>query len=140
VASPFVTLGFITLAVFSSNGGRVVGAVSAALFGLMTWRAWVSGIHVEEDGVKVVGFLVSRRVAWKDIDHFAVLPLGNYPWVGHVVLRDGHQFGTYGIAAPGRPRRERFRLQVQEPVDQLNAELERWRAEPAVKPSRPLSG
>jgi hypothetical protein len=82
VISPVVTLGFIALAVFSSNGGRVVGAVFAALFIVMTWRVWVTGIRVEEDGIKVVGVLVSRRVAWRDIDHFAVLPLGNYPWVG----------------------------------------------------------
>ena len=56
---------------------------------LMSWRAWVAGIHVEADGVKVVGFLLSTRFRWDEIDHFAVLPLGGYPYVGHVVLRNG---------------------------------------------------
>ena len=95
---------------------------------LLGWRAWVDGIHVDTDGVTVAGFLVSRRVAWNDIDHFAVLPLGDYPWVGHMVLRDGRKLGTYGIGAPGRPQRDRYRLQVQEPVDERNAALEQWRA------------
>jgi hypothetical protein len=89
---------------------------------LIAWRAWVTGIHVEADGVKVVGFLLSRRFRWEEIDHFAVLPLGGYPYVGHVVLHDGRQVGTYGIGAPGRPKSkaEQFRLRVQRPVDELN--------------------
>lgn len=94
----------------------------APLFLLMTWRIWVTGIHVEASGIKVVGFLLSRRFSWQEIDHFAVLPLGGYPYVGHVVLRSGRQVGTYGIGAPGRPqsKAEQFRRQVQGPVDELN--------------------
>src|SRR5438874_1972812 len=71
---------------------------------LVTWRIWVAGIHVETDGIKAVGFLLSRRFRWDEIDHFGVLPLGGYPYVGHVVLRDGRKVGTYGIGAPGRPK------------------------------------
>jgi hypothetical protein len=131
VGSSVATIGWTALAVRSTNA-RVAGIVFAVLFLVMTWRAWVAGIRVEADGVTVVGFLRSQRVAWKDIDHFAVLPLGGYPYVGHAVLRDGRQLATYGIGAPGRPRRERFRLQVQGPVDQLNAALEQWQADHGV--------
>jgi hypothetical protein len=94
----------------------------APLLLVMSWRAWTAGIHVEADGVKVVGFLLSRRFRWEEIDRFEVLPLGGYPYVGHVVLRDGRHVGTYGIGAPVRPKSkaEQFRLQVQRPVDELN--------------------
>jgi hypothetical protein len=91
----------------------------------MSWRAWIAGIHIEADGVKVVGFLLSKRFRWEEVDHFEVLPLGRYPYVGHVVLRDGRHVGTYGIGAPARPKSkaEQFRLQVQRPVDELNQVL-----------------
>jgi hypothetical protein len=106
----------------------------------MTWRSWVCGIRIEPDGIEVVGFLLSRRFGWDKIDHFAVRPLGGYPYVGHAVLRDGRQVGTYGLGAPGRPKSkaEQFRLQVQGPVDQLNEALEQWRAEHGVQQSRSL--
>ena len=90
---------------------RGLGFVLAPLLLVMSWRAWVVGIHVEAGGVKVVGFLLSKRFRWDEIDHFAVLPLGGYPHVGHVVLRNGRQVGTYGIGAPGRPKSRR-RLSV----------------------------
>jgi len=117
-------VGFCVLAVLPGKV-HVAGFIGAPLFLLMAWRAWTAGIHVEADGVKIVGFLASRRVRWGDVDHFAVLPLGNYPFVGHVVLRDGRQFGTYGISAAARPKSkaEQFRLQVQGPVDELNEVL-----------------
>lgn len=115
------TIGFCVLAAVpgSSQG---LGFVLAPLCLLMAWRAWAAGIHVTADGIKVVGFLLSRRFRWEEIDHFAVMPLGGYPYVGHVVLRDGRHVGTYGIGAPGRPKAkaEQFRRQVQRPVDELN--------------------
>lgn len=124
VATSVATIGFCVLAAVpgSSQG---LGFVLAPLCLLMSWRIWVTGIHVEAGGIKVVGFLLSRRFRWDEIDHFAVLPLGGYPYVGHVVLRDGRKVGTYGIGAPGRPKSkaEQFRLQVQGPVDELNQVL-----------------
>jgi hypothetical protein len=117
----------IGFGVFAAVPGhsRGLGFVLAPLCLLMSWRAWVAGIHVEADGVKVVGFLLSKRFRWEEIDHFAVLPLGGYPYVGHVVLRNGRQVGTYGIGAPGRPKSkaQQFRLQVQRPIDELNQVL-----------------
>ena len=64
----------------------------------------LSGFMSRRIGIKVVGLFVLRRFRWDEIDHFAVLPLGGYPYVGHVVLRDGRKVGTYGIGSPGRPK------------------------------------
>jgi hypothetical protein len=118
------TTGFCVLAAVPGNS-RGLGFVLAPLLLVMSWRAWTAGIHVEADGIKVVGFLLSRRFRWEEIDHFEVLPLGGYPYVGHVVLRDGRHVGTYGIGAPARPKSkaEQFRLHVQRPVDELNQVL-----------------
>jgi hypothetical protein len=118
------TIGFCVLAALPGDS-RGLGFVLAPLLLIMSYRAWTAGIHVEADGVKVVGFLLSRRFRWDEIDHFEVLPLGRYPYVGHVVLRDGTRVGTYGIGAPARPKSkaEQFRLQVQRPVDELNQVL-----------------
>lgn len=130
IGASVATIGFCVLAAVPGNS-RGLGFVMAPLLLLMTWRAWVTGIHVEADGVKVVGFFLPRRFRWDEIDHFAVLPLGGYPYVGHVILRDGRKVGTYGIGAPGRPKSkaDQFRLQVQRPVDELHQVLaERRRA------------
>lgn len=93
----------------------------------MTWRAWVIGIHAGMNGVKVVGFVFTKRFRWDEIDHFAVLPLGGYPYVGHVVLTDGRRVGTFGLSSAGSPasdaQAEKYRLQVQGPVDELNQVL-----------------
>jgi hypothetical protein len=139
IGGTVATLGFIALAVFDAKL-RVQGITLAATSTVMTWRSWVAGIRIEPTGIKVVGFLLSRRFAWDKVDHFAVLPLGGYPYVGHAVLRGGLQVGMYGLGAPGRPKSsaERFRLQVQGPVDQLNEALEQWRAEHGVQQSRSL--
>lgn len=121
IGATVVTVGFCVLAAVP-GGGQTAGLVLAPVFLLLTWRTWVVGIHVTADGVQVVGFLVSRRFRWDEVDHFAVLPLGGYPYVGHVVLHDGRKIGTYGIGAPGRPKSKavQFRRQVQQPVDELN--------------------
>jgi hypothetical protein len=118
------TAAFCVLAVVPTRT-QGLGFVMAPLLLLMTWRTSVMGIYVEADEIKVVGFCLSRRFRWDEVDHFAVLPLGGYPYVGHVVLRDGRKVGTYGIGAPGRPksRAEHFRHQVQQPVDELNQVL-----------------
>lgn len=55
----------------------------------------MSGIHVGGDGVRVATTLVSRRVSWIDIDHFAVLPPGRLPYVGYVVLRDERKLESW---------------------------------------------
>lgn len=119
------TIGFIVLAVVSTTA-QLVAAVLAVMMLLLTWRAWIAGIHVEKDGVKVVGILVSRRFAWETIDHFAVGPFAGYRYVGHVVLCDGRDIGCLGISAATRPNGDRRRLEVQRPVDELNAALAAW--------------
>jgi hypothetical protein len=93
----------------------------------MSLRLWVMGAYVEADGVKVVGFLSSKRAAWADIDRFEVLPSGRYPYVGHVVRRGGHTPIVIRAMAAGRTKTEKHRLAAQEPVDLLNEVLNEWR-------------
>lgn len=103
VGATLAVAGLVALAVVPGNA-QIVGWIFLPFWLLFTWRAWMLGMHIEDEGVKVVGVLLSRQVAWADIDRFEVSPLGGYPYVGHVVLRDGRQFGTFGIAAPAGPR------------------------------------
>jgi hypothetical protein len=104
----------------------------------MTWRLWTLGLHVEADGVKVVGFVLSKRIRWEDIDHFAVLPWGDYPYVGHIVRRDGGPpIPVKGLAAA---RAERFRPGVQKPIDELNRVLAGWREANTDKQHQPQDG
>jgi len=110
-----------------TGNAHLAGGIIAAILLLATWRMWTAGVRTEHSGVKIVGFLVTKRVAWDDIDHFAVLPLGRYPWVGHVLLRDGRDLPCLAISAASRPRTERRRLQVQRPIDALNAQLAKAR-------------
>ncbi len=117
-------MAFLAFALVSSRG-QTIGFVFTAILALAAWRMWIGGIHIEKDGIRVAGLFMSKRVLWAEIDHFAVLPLGQYPYVGHVVLRDGHQIPCIALAAAGRPATERRRLQVQAPVDQLNEILAR---------------
>jgi hypothetical protein len=99
---------------------HVFGWVAGPLFLVAAWRMWASGIRVGDAGVRMVSYFGSRQVGWDEIDHFAVLPLGQYPYVGHVVLSDGRTIGCLALAAPGWPKRESSRLKVQEPIDELN--------------------
>lgn len=78
----------------------------------------VVGIRVGSEGVKIATLFLTKSVTWPQVDHFAVLPIGRYPYVGHVVLRDGRKLGTFGLATSVR-KSERNRLQIQRQVDQL---------------------
>lgn len=110
------------------TGGR--GSIAAYVVGglllLVAWRMWISGFRVGTDDVTVATLFRSRRVSWSEIDQFVVLPLGTYPYVGYVVLRDGRKFGTFGLSGSAR-KTESNRLRVQRPIDELNAELQTWR-------------
>lgn len=122
-----VTIALIILAVVT---GKVL--VFWIIFGLawllMTWRAWILGVYVEQDGVKIVQYVTTKRVAWEDIDHFAVLPAGNYPFAGQIVIRGrSRPLVIAGMGAAARPNPDAKRLQVQKPIDELNAILAEWR-------------
>jgi len=67
------------VAILSRDGQATAAAIAVVLFA-MTWRMLLIGLRVEEDGVKVVGFALSRRFAWADIGRFEVLPMGRYPF------------------------------------------------------------
>ena len=68
---------FALLAVFSTQRhGHLAWSIGAAVGLVALWRAWSGGVHVDPDGIKVVGVLGSRRVEWSDAERFAVLPAG----------------------------------------------------------------
>jgi Bacterial PH domain len=120
--------GAVVWAVIAITHREVAGYVWAPLFALGAWRMSRLGAHVDDAGVKVVGFLTSRRIAWPDIDHFEVSPAGRYPYVGQVVRTSGRPSVTImGISTP-RGKTEKHRLEAQAPIDGLNDELANWRA------------
>jgi hypothetical protein len=107
---------------------QILLIVMVALLPLVTWRAWRLGVYVEPGGVRLVQYVTTKRLAWEDIDYFAVMPSGSYPFIGHVVLRTGQRpIPIAGMGAAARPNPEGKRLQVQRPVDELNQVLAEWR-------------
>lgn len=117
--------------------GRWVLVIGAVTLGLMSWREWTGGIRTRPDGVKVIGMLVSKRIPWREIDHFAVLPMGRYPWVGHVVLRDGRQIGSVALSLAGPPSTEKRISRLQGKIDELNQALEQSRRSASARPGKP---
>jgi len=118
---------------FASHKLQVAGYVWAPLFVLGTWRTLKVGVHVSNDGVKVTGFLASKRVAWPEIARFEVSPAGRYPYVGHVIRNNGRPpIVVLGINT-ARGKTEKHRLQAQRQVDGLNKELADWRARHPAK-------
>ena len=109
---------FLALAATTGRGRTGVFVIAGVVL-LAALRMWMSGIRVEADGVKIASVFLSRRVSWGEIDHFAVMPLGRFPYVGYVVLRDGRKFGTFGLSTSSR-QSDANRLQVQRPIDELN--------------------
>jgi hypothetical protein len=124
--------GFFVLAIITTGAAPAAVAACVGIWLLLTSRVWRVGIRVEEGGVKVVGFLTSRRFAWDAIDHFGVGPFVGYRHVAHVVLRDGRNIGCIAIAANS----EQHRSEVQRPIDELNAALAAWRQSEPVSRTR----
>jgi hypothetical protein len=85
-------------------------------------RFWQTGVHIDETGVRVVGYVFSRRTAWSEIDHFEVKPASLWPFVAFMVRKDGRSSPIAGLTAP---RPESNRPKVQQPVDELNELLAR---------------
>jgi hypothetical protein len=87
---------------------------------------WMAGIHPDAHGMKIVTVFLSRQASWSEMDHFAVMPLGRFPYVGYVVLRDKRKFVTFGLSTSSR-RTEANRLKVQRQIDEVNRVLADWR-------------
>lgn len=104
----------------TTGGANVVWFIFAPLVAVLAWRCWKLGIRTARDGVQIVGFFASRRVSWIQVERFAVEPLGSYPFVAHVVLRNGDHLPCLGLSSAARPNPDKKRLLVQEPVDKLN--------------------
>ncbi len=125
-----ITAAFIAVAAVPGKG-QIVGFIFAPSIGYLTWRAWRIGVRVRDDGVIVGGFLWAKRVPWTDIERFTAEPSGGYPYVGRIVRNGGHRPIVIAGFDSGRKATDKHRRQVQAPIDQLNAVLERWRADHA---------
>ena len=130
VAATAMTVGFVVLALVPGRA-EVAGYVLAPLFALWTWPAWLMGVRVDDSGVKVTGYLLTKRIPWPDVERFAVMPAGNYPYVGHVIRTNGRRPVVIMGISTGRGKSEKHRLEAQKPIDQLNAALADWRARQA---------
>ncbi|HZE04156.1 MAG TPA: hypothetical protein VE127_02965 [Solirubrobacteraceae bacterium] len=120
-------VGTLAIAVVPGKG-QIVGYIFAPLAAVCTWRVWNLGVHVEANGIKVVGSLVSRRVAWEEIDCFDVQPWLRNPFQGYVVLRgSGSPIPILAISGGGMGSDEARRLRAQTLIDALNELLEEWR-------------
>lgn len=109
---------FIVLAVLPGRS-EVAAIVWAPIWVVGTWRAWRRGVHIDANGVTVVAFLASKRIAWTDIERFALMPAGRYPNVGYVVRTHGKPpVRAMGIIGPRDNPEE-----AQRNIDALNDEL-----------------
>lgn len=106
---------------------EIVGIISAPILLLMTWRFWICGARVEENGVKVCDWWSTKRIAWADIDKFTLEPSGGYPYVGRILRKDRHRPVVIVGISTGRRKTEKHRLQAQAPIDLLNEALQSWR-------------
>jgi hypothetical protein len=117
-----VLLGFVTAST------HIVWYLASLLCALVAWRCWEWGIHTRPDGIRVVGLFTSHAVEWHQIDHFAVLPLGRYGPVAHVVPMRGRPLPALGVSWTGIPRRRQDRREhLQQTVDELNHVLDEHR-------------
>lgn len=121
-----ITILFVVLGVLPARG-HWLWLACALVMALLTWWLGRLGIRIEPDGVRVMGLVGSRSVRWEEIDRFVVAPAAGYPFIGHVLLRNGTDLWTFGLSAAGRPRAERRRLQVERPIEELNRALANWR-------------
>jgi len=128
VASSVMTLGWVVLALIPGRA-EIAGYVCAPLFAAWTWPAWRMGVRVDTEGVKVTGYLVTKRVYWRDVERFAVLPAGPYPYVGHLIRTGGRRPIVIMGISTGRGKTEKHRLEAQRPIDELNEQLVRWQAQ-----------
>lgn len=126
IASMGFTGLFLVLGVLPGRG-HWVWLTIGVLMALLTWCLRRPGIRVEAAGIRVIGLVRSRPVPWEEIDRFVVAPAAGYPFIGHVLLRNGGDLWTFGLSAAGWPRTERRRLQVERPIEELNRALTEWR-------------
>ena len=113
-----------------------MGWIFGPCFAVLAWRQWNLGAHVGERGVKLVSYLLSTRVPWRDIDRFEVRPWYRYPCIGHLVKCNGRALPITGIGAS-----RRHRGAAQAVVDELNDALRERRlaTEPPSYLARPAA-
>lgn len=110
--------------------GLVVGrpttwAADAGIVALLTLAApfiFRIGVRVDDDGIRVMNMLTSKRFRWNDIDRFELAPAGVYPFAGHVILKSGRDIPIIAITVP-RFLTERLKPGAEKPIDELNALL-----------------
>jgi hypothetical protein len=132
VVVALVFLGFAISAVASKHN-RAAGAIVALVAACSCIRLWRSGARVEPDAVVIVGYLMSRRVPWSDIERFEVRPNGQWPYAGFLIRRSSSRpLLISALAAAGRPKSklDDRRQAVQGSIDELNKVLEESRLTP----------
>jgi hypothetical protein len=86
------------------------------------WHIVRCGVVVCDDGIVIRNPTRTARVAWREVDHFAVVHHGVYPKIAEVRLRNGQAIRAWGIQGPNPDVRPRNRT-AERLVDARNAEL-----------------
>ena len=114
------------LATAGVRGGLLPGLVFT-LFGLaglvVIYRAALGGVRVDDDGIVIVNPFRTARVAWADLERFAMSIGGSGGQLGMAHLRDGSTIPILGIQGPRNPSFPNSRS-TQRLIDALNARLQ----------------
>jgi hypothetical protein len=102
---------------------RVAVGLVAIPFIVLVVRLLPTGVYVDDDGVLIRNIPSSRRLAWSQIERFAIGPrpgFGNFP-CGEAVLTDGEHvtIGSLNPSLAGGP------AEIVPLIDDLNAHLAR---------------
>jgi hypothetical protein len=117
----------IVVALSRHTGARVFAGLDAVVCCVLAWRMWLIGTYVEPSAVRVVNYLRTIRVPWAEIEHFAALPAGQYPYVGHIIRKQGRAPVVMMGIESSPDESEENRRRVQAAIDPLNRALEEWR-------------
>jgi Bacterial PH domain len=110
-----------------SHGNAWPGVALMALIFIppVVWlaRASLTGVHVEEGGVRIVNITRTLTIPWRNLERFSVGQRGILPRVGIAHLRDGRQIAIWAIQGPNPLTRSKNR-DAERMMDALNAELD----------------
>jgi hypothetical protein len=125
------TVFFLGAALVGSQDPWLAGVI-ALFLGVFTADLWRRGLYAEPTGVKLIsaGRLTPRRIPWSEIERFeAHLVAGQSPVT--LIRAPDHQpiaVPTFPrLRKPPPPQMKKYRIKLQNQVDELNAALEAHR-------------
>jgi len=121
VNGALMVIGLLVLVL--SRHAQVLGVLLLVIGIVMMWRGYNLEVHIRSDGVKVQHWIGSHTLSWDEIDRFDVSPFEKYPYVGHVILKNGKEVISLGLSTPHKKNAS----YVQVPVAELNALLDERR-------------